>query len=69
MEFLEIHPVYDAIYFDYKASGLAIICEYIDGQCKKEVPDMGVQGSIEIEKFSGKSELIMIQNPSDSKII
>lgn len=28
VEFLEIHPVYDSLYFDYKASGLVIVCEY-----------------------------------------
>lgn len=55
MEFLEIHPVNDAIYFDYKASGLVIVCEYVDNQCNKDVPDMGVQGSIEVANFSGRS--------------
>lgn len=25
-ELLEIHPVYDAIYFDFKSIGLAIAC-------------------------------------------
>lgn len=42
VEFLEIHPVYDAIYFDFKSSGLVIVCEYIDNKCKKDIPDMVV---------------------------
>ncbi len=35
VEFLEVHPVYNAIYFDYKATGLVMVCEYIDKKCKK----------------------------------
>jgi hypothetical protein len=64
-----VHPVYDAIYFDYKASGLVMICEYEEGKCKKEVPSMGVHGSIEVDKFVGRSELIMVQNPSETKTV
>jgi hypothetical protein len=69
VEFLEVHPVYDAIYFDYKASGMVMICEYEEGKCKKELPSMGVQGSIEVDKFVGRSELIMVQNPSETKTV
>ena len=56
--------MYDSIYFNYKASGLVALCEYEKGRCNKEVPMLGVEGSIEVEKFVGRSELIMVQNPS-----
>ena len=69
VEFLEIHPVYESIYFDYKASGLVVVCEYENNQCTKQVPEMGVEGSIEVEKFTGRSQMIMVQNPSDSRVV
>ncbi len=43
-EFLEVHPIFAGLFFDYQSTALAIVCDYDvkTKKCSKEVPEMGV---------------------------
>ncbi len=32
-----------------------MVCEYQEGKCKNDVPKLGAEGSIEVQKFVGKN--------------
>lgn len=69
---VEVVPIHDSIYFEYKASGSILACA-VDPQtndCEKDYkPKLSKTGEINYEKFTGRNKLFKLINPSQSDII